>query len=245
MKTLQISTKKEANKYISLAKQWVNSHPDGKLIKKSVLLSYTLIAEYLANQDGKTILIIKIKKEKKMSELLKRMKEELKISMKREVEFRKEGTTSGLVYETCIAVKDVVRSIISMFPEIKVKPDYSTDADVISLLKKYISLEKTRELYLQHILSGLTVMDLSSKEVTKLQKEKIAEMGDNLTSLKIQIAQSYLPPEITEEEIISWIKGNIIFSKYKNKMQAMGPIMKQFEGVDGNVVKKILLQMNS
>jgi len=47
-------------------------------------------------------------------------------------------------------------------------------------------------------------------------------LGNSLTSPKIEIAQSYLPKQASEEEIISWIKENIEFSNYKNKMQANG-----------------------
>lgn len=45
----------------------------------------------------------------------------------------------------------------------------------------------------------------------------------------------------TDEEIITWINQNVDFSKFKNKMQAMGLIMKHFGATaDGNTVKKIL-----
>jgi Glu-tRNA(Gln) amidotransferase subunit E-like FAD-binding protein len=45
----------------------------------------------------------------------------------------------------------------------------------------------------------------------------------------------------TREEIISWIKENIDFSEYKNKMQAMGAIMKHFgKQADGKMVNEIL-----
>jgi len=178
-----------------------------------------------------------------MSKLLKKMKTDLKKSMKREINFRRDNIATGAMFEATISVKNVVRTIISMFPEIGVKPDQSTDEDVIKLLKKYISSEKIRELYLQHILSGTTVTGLSSKELNKLQKEKLELLGDKLTSMKISIAESYLPPEVTVEEITEWIGDNIDFNDYKNKMQAMGPIMKNFKGADGNKVKRILLNL--
>ena len=45
----------------------------------------------------------------------------------------------------------------------------------------------------------------------------------------------------TREEIIAWIKENIDFSEYKNKMQAMGAIMKHFgKQADGKMVNEIL-----
>jgi hypothetical protein len=177
-----------------------------------------------------------------LSILLKEMKSDLHKTMKREVEMRKTNTTSGTMYEAVIAVKEVVRAIISMFPEINSRPEKATDEQTIQLLKKYITTEKVRELYIQHILSGTMVIGLSSKELNKLQKSKLTELGDGLTSIKIGIAQSYLPKTATvhANDIKEWIKRNIDFNDYKNKMQAMGPIMKEFKGADGNIVRKII-----
>ena len=57
----------------------------------------------------------------------------------------------------------------------------------------------------------------------------------------MEILQSYLPKQVTREEIEAWIKENIDFSQYKNKMQAMGTIMKQFgKTADGKQVNQIL-----
>jgi hypothetical protein len=45
----------------------------------------------------------------------------------------------------------------------------------------------------------------------------------------------------SREEIIAWISENIDFSDFKNKMQAMGPIMKHFgKQADGKMVNQIL-----
>jgi hypothetical protein len=50
----------------------------------------------------------------------------------------------------------------------------------------------------------------------------------------------------TQAEITHWIEQHVDFSEFKNKMQAMGLIMKHFGSTaDGNAVKKILLQMSS
>lgn len=57
----------------------------------------------------------------------------------------------------------------------------------------------------------------------------------------IEVLESYLPAEVDDAEILAWIQGNVDFSQFKNKMQAMKPIMTQFAGrADGNRVKKIL-----
>jgi hypothetical protein len=43
------------------------------------------------------------------------------------------------------------------------------------------------------------------------------------------------------EEIIGWIEANIDFAQYKNKMQAMRPIMEHFgKQADGKQVNQIL-----
>ncbi|MGA8178988.1 MAG: hypothetical protein WB792_02945 [Desulfobacterales bacterium] len=56
--------------------------------------------------------------------------------------------------------------------------------------------------------------------------------------------ESYLPKMAAEEEISAWIRQNVDFSKFKNKMQAMGAIMKHFgASADGNIVKEILQKM--
>ena len=177
--------------------------------------------------------------------ILERIKEDLKKAMKSEVIKRQQGIDNGHMYEMIIDQKTVSRAIISMFPEIGVKPDKATDDDTIKLLKKYIASEKTRELYQQKYLTKDTVDGLSAKELNSLVKQKITELGDKLTSNKIFIAQTYLPKEASADDIKQWIKDNIDFSQFKNKMQAMGPIMKQFKGADGNEVRQILSTMET
>ena len=98
-------------------------------------------------------------------------------------------------------------------------------------------------LYYDKHITEKDVQGITFKELKKIVNKKIQELGDSLTSPKIQIAQNYLPKQASEEDIISWIKENIDFSTFKNKMQAMGPIMKQFKGCDGNFVKSILVNL--
>ena len=78
------------------------------------------------------------------------------------------------------------------------------------------------------------------KKLVKSEKEVLAQSGGE-TDRFIEVAESYLPRMTTEEEIAEWIKGNIDFAQFKNKMQAMGPIMAHFgASADGNTVKKVL-----
>lgn len=233
----------EANNYIRIAKKWVDQHPESHILKNVKTLSYISVSEFLANSNEHSLLIIKRNKGNKMSDLLKKMKFDMNLAMKNEITLRKKGIYKGDEIDEAIAVKEVVRSIISMFPEINIKPNNSTDNDVIKLLKKYVQSEKIRELYNSHILSGSKVTGLSSKELNKLQQEKINELGEDLTNPKIKVALHYLPKEPSREEIVEWILENIDFSQYKSKIQAMGLIMKQFNGVDGDKIKQILMGM--
>ena len=82
------------------------------------------------------------------------------------------------------------------------------------------------------------------KKLIKSEKEVLEQKGDTGNSAFIEIVESYLPKMASDEEISAWIRQNIDFSQYKNKMQAMGVIMKHFGATaDGNVVKEILQRM--
>jgi len=178
------------------------------------------------------------------SSILLQIKDHLKLAMMEEVRLRKKNDTSSDEYQKAIAHKKVSRAIISMFPEINVKPDDATDDDVIRLLKKYIGQEKERAIYQFGHLKESDIDGKSASEVKNLVNNKIQELGDTLNTLDhIQIALNYLPKQATEDEIIEWINENLNLSKFKNKMQAMGPIMKHFKGADGNFIKGILLKL--
>ncbi len=82
------------------------------------------------------------------------------------------------------------------------------------------------------------------KKLSKSEKEVLKHKGQGTESAFIGIVETYLPKMASEAEICEWIKNNIDFSQFKNKMQAMGSIMKHFGATaDGNSVKKILQQM--
>jgi uncharacterized protein YqeY len=123
-------------------------------------------------------------------------------------------------------VRNTLRLIIAEFPKLTVpitlesgkkttrlkKPEEITDDDVIGIIK------------------GLTKSEQTVLEIT----------GQS-TSDYLEILQSYLPKMIDKEEITIWIKDNIDFSQFKNKMQAMGPVMKHFGKLaDGKLVNQIL-----
>jgi len=84
------------------------------------------------------------------------------------------------------------------------------------------------------------------KKLIKSEKEMLDKKGDETDSIFIRVIENYLPKMATQAEITNWIEQNVDFSEFKNKMQAMGLIMKHFGATaDGNAVKKILLQISS
>ena len=79
------------------------------------------------------------------------------------------------------------------------------------------------------------------KKLKKSEKEMLEKKGVATDSRFISIIENYLPKMATEAEITNWIEQNIDLSEFKNKMQAMGLIMKHFGATaDGNRVKKLL-----
>jgi uncharacterized protein YqeY len=81
------------------------------------------------------------------------------------------------------------------------------------------------------------------KKLVKSEQELLAATGESGSDF-ITVLETYLPRQATEKEIGAWIEENIDFSEFKNRMQAMRPIMTHFgSSVDGNMVKKILQEL--
>lgn len=82
------------------------------------------------------------------------------------------------------------------------------------------------------------------KKLAKSEREVLSQSGAGESNRFIEVVESYLPQMATTEEVEAWIRANIDFSQFKNKMQAMGPIMKHFgQRADGNMVKQVLQGM--
>ena len=91
----------------------------------------------------------------------------------------------------------------------------------------------------QKELADAEVMSIIRKLI-KAETEMVARTKSG-SSTYLTLLESYMPKQPTEEEIRAWVVGNIDFGQFKNKMQAMRPIMAHFAGTaDGNTVKKIL-----
>ena len=72
------------------------------------------------------------------------------------------------------------------------------------------------------------------------KQEELKKFGKSDTKF-IEIINNYLPDSISNEDIKSWIKDNIDFSQFKNKMQAIKLVKSHFgDIIDGNVVKEII-----
>ena len=81
------------------------------------------------------------------------------------------------------------------------------------------------------------------KKLIKSEKELLTQKGEE-SSPFLAVVDGYLPKQASDEEIISWVNANIDFTQYKNRVQAMGPILKHFgAAADGNAVKRILSEM--
>ena len=123
-------------------------------------------------------------------------------------------------------VRNTARLIMAEFPKLTVpitlesgkkttrlkKPEEINNDDVIGIIKGLVKSEQT-----------------------------VLEITGQSTSDYLEILQSYLPKMIDKEEITTWMKDNIDFSQYKNKMQAIGSVMKHFGKLaDGKLVNQIL-----
>ena len=127
------------------------------------------------------------------------------------------------------AVKDALRLIMAEFPKLTV-------AITLESGKKTTRLKKPEEISDDDIIGIVRGLVKSEKTVLEAKQEESSDY--------LQILESYLPQMASREEITEWIEQNIDFSQFKNKMQAMGTIMKHFGKLaDGATVKDILSKM--
>jgi hypothetical protein len=123
-------------------------------------------------------------------------------------------------------VRNTLRLIIAEFPKLTVPITLESG-------KKSTRLKKPEEISNDDVIGII-------KGLTK-SEQTVLEITGQTSSDYLEILQSYLPKMIDKEEITIWIKNNIDFSQFKNKMQAMGPVMKHFGKLaDGKLVNQIL-----
>ena len=123
-------------------------------------------------------------------------------------------------------VKNALRLILAEFPKLTVPLTLESG-------KKTTRLKKPEEITNDDIIGIIRGLVKSERTVLEAKNEE--------TSVYLEILESYLPKMATREEIVEWIKENVDFSQFKNKMQAMGTIMKHFGKLaDGKMVNLIL-----
>jgi uncharacterized protein YqeY len=125
-----------------------------------------------------------------------------------------------------LVVRDTLRLIMAEFPKLTV-------AITLESGKKSTRLKKSEEITNDDVIG--IIKGLAKSEQT------VMEATGQTTSEYLDILGSYLPQMINREEITSWIKENIDFALYNNRMQAIGPVMKHFGKLaDGKLVNQIL-----
>jgi uncharacterized protein YqeY len=124
--------------------------------------------------------------------------------------------------------RSAMRLIMAEFPKLTVPLTLESG-------KKSTRLKKPAEITNDDIIGIINGLVKSEQIVLEAKKQATSEY--------FEILQAYLPKLVGREEIVDWIKDNIDFSQYKNKMQAMGAIMKHFgKTADGKLVNEILKQ---
>ena len=127
-----------------------------------------------------------------------------------------------------VAARSAIRQIMAEFPKLTVPITLESG-------KKSTRLKTAEEITDDDIVGIIQGLAKSERMVLEAKKEESSEY--------LNILELYLPRMASREEIIAWIKENVDFSEYKNKMQAMGTIMKHFgKQADGKMVNEILKQ---
>jgi uncharacterized protein YqeY len=125
-----------------------------------------------------------------------------------------------------VDARSTIRQIMAEFPKLTVPITLQSG-------KKTTRPKNNDEITNDDIIGIIQGLVKSERIVLEVKKEA--------SSAYLNILQSYLPKMASQEEIIAWIKENINFSEYQNKMQAMGKIMKQFgKQASGKLVNEIL-----
>lgn len=125
-----------------------------------------------------------------------------------------------------VAARSAIRQIMAEFPKLTVPITLESG-------KKSTRLKTAEEITNDDIIGIIQGLTKSERMVLEAKQEESSEY--------LRTLQLYLPRMAGREEITAWIKDNIDLAEYKNKMQAMGSIMKHFgRQADGKMVSEIL-----
>ena len=126
--------------------------------------------------------------------------------------------------------KNAIRIIMAEFPRITVPITLESG-------KKTTRPKRAEEITNDEIIGVIQGLVKSEHTTLELKKEE--------SSAYLRILESYLPKLASREEIQAWIRENVDFSAFKNKMQAVGTVMKHYgKMADGNLVKQIIQDWN-
>jgi hypothetical protein len=125
-----------------------------------------------------------------------------------------------------VAARSAIRQIMAEFPKLTVPITLESG-------KKSTRLKTNEEITNDDIVGIIQGLTKSERMVLEVKNEE--------SSAYLDILKLYLPKMASRQEIIAWVRENIDFSDFKNKMQAMGSIMKHFgKQADGKMVNQIL-----
>lgn len=125
-----------------------------------------------------------------------------------------------------VEARSAIRQIMAEFPKLTVPITLESG-------KKSTRLKTNEEITNDDIVGIIQGLTKSERMVLEAKNEESSDY--------LNILQLYLPKMASRAEIMAWIGDNIDFSEYKNKMQAMGSIMKHFgKQADGKMVSEIL-----
>ena len=120
----------------------------------------------------------------------------------------------------------------------------SENRNLFKLLKAEFQREPTKEISDKKAISIIKRMIKNNEEMIEYKKDPyFFKERERLFTDNVMLHLFIPKSNISDDDVKNWIKENIDFSQYKNKMQAMKPIMQHFKGIDGNKVKEILEQM--
>jgi len=81
------------------------------------------------------------------------------------------------------------------------------------------------------------------KKLINYEEERL-NLSTEKTSIYLETLKMYLPVQTPKEEILKWVETNIDFSKFKNRNQATGVVLKHFgTSTSGDIVKEVLSSM--
>jgi hypothetical protein len=124
-----------------------------------------------------------------------------------------------------------------------IKTHSDTANDLKYILGEFSRLKGTKDgkEYIGSVLTDTQVIRVMKGIIAG--ENKLIELVPNTVSTLIPLIETYLPKQVSTEELLSFI-STIDFSKLVNKMQAVKIIKAHFgETVDGKVVSELIQKM--